>query len=151
MDTAVANLRITFVVIVVVTVLFGVYLHQLAQITAGTAAAAAVAEAAHILDNTDWDCTDSSPHWPTTIEAAAAAALARTSGSSAATATDFSLTADPSCSVIATVHRQRRWGALLAPCQSRRLSPPPEPASPPVWPCPRRADRAPRWMSPSRW
>lgn len=103
MDTAVANLRITFVVIVVVAVLFGIYLHQLAQITAGTAAAAAVAAAARTLDDADWDCTDSGPHWQTATEAAAAAATARTSGSSAATATDFSLTADPSCSVIATV------------------------------------------------
>ena len=127
MDTAVANLRITFVVIVVVAVLFGVYLHQLAQITAGTAAAAAVAAAAHALDNTHWDCTDTSPHWPTATQAAAAAAAARTSGSSAATATDFSLTADPSCSVIATVTVSaagaRYWlHARAAACRPTRAS-----------------------------
>ena len=127
MDTAVANLRITFVVIVVAAVLFGVYLHQLAQITAGTAAAAAVAAAAHNLDSTDWDCTGSSPHWPTATEAAAAAAVARTSGSSAATATDFSLTADPSCSVIATVTVSaagaRYWlHARAAACRPTRAS-----------------------------
>ena len=125
MDTAVASLRITFVVIVVVAVLFGVYLHQLAQITAGTAAAAAVAAAAHTLDSTDWDCTDSSPHWQTAT--AAAAALARTSGSSAATATDFSLTADPSCSLIATVTVSaagaRYWlHAKAAACRPTRAS-----------------------------
>ena len=127
MDTAVANLRITFVVIVVMAVLFGVYLHQLARITAGTAAAAAVAAAAHNLDNTDWDCTDSSPHWQTATEAAAAAAAARTSGSSAAIATDFSLTADPSCSVIATVTVSaagaRYWlHARAAACRPTRAS-----------------------------
>ena len=127
MDTAVASLRITFVVIIVVSVLFGIYLHQLAQITAGTAAAAAVAAAAHTLDHTDWDCTDSSPHWQTATEAAAAAAAARTSGSSAATATNFSLTADPSCSVIATVTVSaagaRYWlHARAAACRPTRAS-----------------------------
>ncbi|MYE64438.1 MAG: hypothetical protein F4231_00750 [Acidimicrobiaceae bacterium] len=127
MDTAIASLRITFVVIVVVSVLFGVYLHQLAQITAGTAAAAAVAAAANALDNSNWDCTDSGPHWRTATEAAATAAVARTLGSSAATATDFSLTADPSCSVIATVTGSaagaRYWlHARAAACRPTRAS-----------------------------
>ena len=127
MDTAVANLRITFVVIVVMAVLFGVYLHQLARITAGTAAAAAVAAAAHTLDNTGWDCTETSPHWPTATQTAAAAAVARTAGSSAATATDFSLTADPSCSLIATVTVSaagaRYWlHARAAACRPTRAS-----------------------------
>ncbi len=103
MDTAIAALRIVFVVIVVVVVIFGVYLHQLAEITAATAAAVAVGEAVHTLDETDWDCTASGPDWQAAAAAGAVAAAARTSGTSAAIATDFSLSADPSCSVIATV------------------------------------------------
>lgn len=103
MDSAVAALRVVFVVIVVVAVVFGVYLHRLAAITAATAAAAAAADAVHTLDQTEWDCTETSPQWQSATEAAALAAAARTSGTSATLATGFSLSADPSCSVIATV------------------------------------------------
>lgn len=103
MDSAVAALRVTFVVIVVVVVVFGVYLHQLGEITAATAAATAAGAAVSTLDKTDWDCTDSNPHWQAATEAAAVAAATRTANSSAAVATDFSLSVDPACSVIATV------------------------------------------------
>ena len=127
MDSAVAALRVTFVVIVVVVVVFGVYLHQLGEITAATAAAAAAGEAVNTLDRTDWDCTQAGPHWQAATEAAAAAAATRTANTSAAIATDFSLSADPACSVIATVTVSaagaRSWlHAKAAACRPTRAS-----------------------------
>ncbi len=127
MDSAIAAVRIVWVVIVVVVVTFGIYLHQLAHITAATAAAAAVGEAVHTLDRTDWDCTPSGPDWQAAAQAAAIAAAARTSGTSAAVATDFSLSADPSCSMIATVTvtaagARRLLHAKAAACRPSRAS-----------------------------
>lgn len=103
MDTAFGALRTTALIFVVVAVSFGIYLHQLARITASTAAVAAATAAAHALDGTGWDCTDSHAGWAEAEEAAARAAAARTGARSAATATGYTLTAEPSCTVVAAV------------------------------------------------
>ena len=103
MDTAFAALRTTAMVFVVVAVCFGVYLHQLARITASTAAVAAATAAAQLLDGSGWDCTDTHPGWADAEQAAARAAAARTVARSATTATGYTLTAEPSCTVVATV------------------------------------------------
>lgn len=113
MDTAFAVLRTTAVIFVAVAVSFGIYLHQLARITASTAAVAAATAAAQALDGTGWDCTDSHTGWARAEEAAARAAATRTGARSAATATGYTLTAGPSCTVVATVTvgaaGARRW------------------------------------------
>lgn len=103
MDTAFAALRTTAMIFVVVAISFGVYLHQMARITASTAAVAAATAAAQALDRTGWDCTDSHTGWAEAEEAAARAAAARTGARSGATATGYTLTAEPSCTVVATV------------------------------------------------
>ena len=103
MDTAFGALRTTAMIFVVVAVSFGIYVHQLARITASTAAVAAATAAAQTLDGTGWDCTDSHTGWAEAEEAAARAAAARTGSRSAATATGYTLTAEPSCTVVATV------------------------------------------------
>ena len=103
MDTAFAGLRTTAIIFVVVAISFGVYLHQVARITASTAAVAAATAAAQALDGTGWDCTDTHPRWSDAQEAAATAAAARTGARSAATATGYTLTAEASCTVVATV------------------------------------------------
>ena len=103
MDTALAALRTTAMIFVVVAVSFGVYLHQVARITASTAAVAAATAAAQVLDGTGWDCTDTHASWTDAEEAAARAAAVRTRARSATTATDYTLTAEPSCTVVATV------------------------------------------------
>ena len=103
MDTAYAALHTTAMIFVVVAVSFGIYLHQVARITASTAAVAAATTAAQALDGTGWDCTDSHSGWDDAEEAAARAAAARTGARSAATTTGYTLTAEPSCTVVATV------------------------------------------------
>ena len=103
MDTAFGALRTAAMIFVVVAVSFGIYLHQVARITASTAAVAAATAAAQALDRTGWDCTDSHTRWAEAEEAAARAAAARTGARSAATATGYTLTAEPSCTVVATV------------------------------------------------
>lgn len=103
MDTAFAALRVTAVIFVVVAISFGVYLHQVARIAASTAAVAAAAAATQILDGTGWDCTDTHPGWPDAEEAAARAAVMRTRAHSATTATGYTLAAEPSCTVVASV------------------------------------------------
>lgn len=103
MDTAFAALRTTAMIFVVVAVGFGVYLHQVARITASASAVAAATAAVRVLDDTGWDCTDSHAGWAEAEGAAARAAAARTGSQSAATATGYTLTAEPSCTVVATV------------------------------------------------
>ncbi len=103
MDTAFAALRATAMIFVVVAISFGTYLHQLARITASTAAVAAATAAAQTLDRAAWDCTETHTGWAGAVEAAARAAAARTGARSAATATGYTLTAEPSCTVVATV------------------------------------------------
>lgn len=103
MDTAFAALRTTALIFVVVAVSFGIYLHQVARITASTAAVAAATAAAQVLDGASWDCTDAHPGWAEAEESAARAAATRTGARSAATATGYTLTAEPSCTVVATV------------------------------------------------
>ena len=103
MDTAFAALRTTATIFVVVAISFGIYLHQLARITASTAAVATATAAAQTLDGTGWDCTTSHTVWAEAEEAAAQAAATRTGARSAATATGYTLTAEPSCTVVATV------------------------------------------------
>ncbi len=103
MDTAFGALRTTAMIFVVVAVSFGIYLHQVARITASTAAVAAATAAAQVLDGAGWDCTDTHSGWADAEEAAADAAAARTGARSAATATGYTLTAEPSCTVVATV------------------------------------------------
>ncbi|MDE0162492.1 MAG: hypothetical protein OXL98_12235 [Acidimicrobiaceae bacterium] len=103
MDTAFAALRATAMIFVVVAISFGTYLHQLARITASTAAVAAATAAAQTLDRAAWDCTETHTGWAGAVEAAARAAAARTGARSAATATRYTLTAEPSCTVVATV------------------------------------------------
>ena len=103
MDTAFAGLRTTAMIFVVVAVSFGVYLHQVARITASTAAVAAATAATRVLDEAGWDCTDTHAGWAEAEEAAARAAATRTGSRSAATATGYTLTAEPSCTVVATV------------------------------------------------
>ena len=103
MDTAFGALRTAALVFVVVAISFGVYLHQVAKITASTAAVAAATAAAQVLDDAAWDCTDTHPRWSDAAEAAARAAAARTGARSGATATGYTLSAEPSCTVLATV------------------------------------------------
>ena len=113
MDTAFGALRTAAMVFVVVAISFGVYIHQVAKITASTAAVAAATAAAQILDDAAWDCTDTHPRWSDAEEAAARSAAARTGARSGATATGYTLTAEPSCTVVATVTvgaaGTRRW------------------------------------------
>ena len=103
MDTAFAALHTTAMIFVAVAISFGIYLHQVARITASTAAVAAATAAAQALDRTGWDCTDSHTGWAGAEQAAARAAAARTGARSATTATGYTLTAEPSCTVVATV------------------------------------------------
>ena len=103
MDTAFGALRTTAMVFVVVAISFGVYIHQVAKITASTAAVAAATAAARVLDDAAWDCTDTHHRWTAADQAAARAAAARTGDRSAATATSYTLAAEPSCTVVATV------------------------------------------------
>ncbi|MXV98845.1 MAG: hypothetical protein F4Y05_00400 [Acidimicrobiaceae bacterium] len=127
MDTAFAALRTTAMIFVVVAVSFGIYLHQLARITASTAAVAAATAAAQALDKVGWDCTDTHTGWAGAEEAAARAAAARTGDRSAATATGYTLTAAPSCTVVATVTvgaaGARRWlEATAVACRPSRAA-----------------------------
>ena len=127
MDTAFAALRTTAMIFVVVAISFGVYLHQVARITASTAAVAAASAAAQALDGTRWDCTDSHTAWAEAEEAAARAAAARTGARSAANATGYTLTAEPSCTVVATVTvgaaGVRRWlEATAVACRPSRAA-----------------------------
>lgn len=103
MDTAIGALRTGGVVLVVVALAFGAYIHQVARITASGAALAAVTAAAQTLDSTDWDCLDSGPRWEAAVTASARAAAAHTASSSAATATDYTLATDAGCTVVASV------------------------------------------------
>ena len=103
MDTALGALRTTAMIFVVVALSFGVYLHQMARITASTAAVAAATAATQVLDSTGWDCTETHAGWADAEEAAARAAAARTGARTAATPTGYTLTAEPSCTVVATV------------------------------------------------
>ncbi len=127
MDTAFGALRTTAMIFVVVAVSVGIYLHQLARITASTAAVAAAAAAAQVLDDTEWDCTDTHTGWAGAEEAAARAAAARTGARSATTATGYTLTAEPSCTVVATVTvgaaGARRWlEATAVACRPSRAA-----------------------------
>ena len=127
METAFAGLRITAMIFVVVAVSFGVYLHQVSRITASTAAVAAATTAAQVLDGTGWDCTDTHVGWVDAEEAAARAAAARTGARSATTATGYTLTAEPSCTVVATVTvgaaGARKWlEATAVACRPSRAA-----------------------------
>ena len=127
MDTAFGALRTTAMIFVVVAVCFGIYTHQVAKITASTAAVAAANAAATVLDDTGWDCTDTHPRWTDATQAAARAAAARTSGRSATTATGYTLKAEPSCTVVATVTvgaaGTRRWlEATAVACRPTRAA-----------------------------
>lgn len=127
MDIAIAALRTTAVIFVVVSISLGIYVHQVAKITASAAAVAAANAAAQVLDDASWDCTDTHPRWPDAEVAAARAAATRTGGRSAATATGYTLTADPSCTVVATVTAgaagARRWlEASAIACQPARAA-----------------------------
>lgn len=102
MDTAFGALRTTAMIFVVVAISLGVYLHQLAGITASSAAVAAATAAVQVLDEVGWDCTDTHPGWAVAEEAAARAAANGTRARSAATATGYTLRAEPSCTVVAT-------------------------------------------------
>lgn len=127
MDTAFGALRTTAMIFVVVAISFGVYLHQLARITASTAAVAAATAAAQTLDGRGWDCTETHAGWDAAEEAAARAAAARTGIRSAATATGYTLSAEPSCTVVATVTvgaaGARRWlEATAVACRPSRAA-----------------------------
>ncbi|MCY3619773.1 MAG: hypothetical protein F4Y99_00155 [Acidimicrobiaceae bacterium] len=127
MDTAFGALRTTAMIFVVVAISFGVYLHQLARITASTAAVAAATAATRVLDDSDWDCTETHTGWTDAEEAAARAAAARTGARSAATATGYTLSAEPSCTVVATVTvgaaGVRRWlVATAVACRPSRAA-----------------------------
>ena len=127
MDTAFGALRTTAMIFVVVAVSLGIYLHQLARITASTAAVAAATAAAQALDKSGWDCTETHTGWADAEEAAARAAAARTGARSAATATGYTLTAEPSCTVVATVTvgaaGVRRWlEATAVACRPSRAA-----------------------------
>jgi len=127
MDTAVAALRTTAMIFVVVAICFGIYLHQLARITASTAAVAAATAAAQALDKAGWDCTETHTGWAAAEEAAAQAAAARTGARSSATATGYTLTAEPSCTVVAAVTvgaaGARRWlEATAVACRPSRAA-----------------------------
>ena len=127
MDTAFAALRTTAMIFVVVAISFGTYLHQLARITASTAAAAAATAAAQALDKSGWDCTETHTGWADAEEAAARSAAARTGARSTATATGYTLSAEPSCTVVATVTvgaaGARRWlEATAVACRPSRVA-----------------------------
>ena len=127
MDTAFGALRTTAMIFVVVAISFGVYIHQVARITASTAAVAAANAAAQILDDAAWDCTDTHPRWSDAEEAAARSAAARTGARSGATATGYTLSAEPSCTVLATVTAgaagTRRWlEATAVACRPTRAA-----------------------------
>ncbi len=127
MDTAFAVMRTSAMIFVVVGISFGVYLHQVAKITASTAAVAAATAAAQSLDKTDWDCTATHDGWTAAEDAAAQAAASRTGGRSAATATAYTLRAEPSCTVVATVTvgaaGSRRWlEATAVACRPARAA-----------------------------
>ena len=127
MDTAFAALRTTAMIFVVVAVSFGVYLHQMARITASTAAVAAATAATRVLDDSGWDCTETHTGWADAEGAAARAAAARTGARSSATATGYTLTAEPSCTVVATVTvgaaGARRWlEATAVACRPSRTA-----------------------------
>ena len=127
MDAAFGALRTTAMIFVVVAISFGVYLHQLARITASTAAVAAATAAAQALDKAGWDCTETHIGWANAEEAAARAAAARTGARSAATTTGYTLTAEPSCTVVATVTvgaaGARRWlEATAVACRPSRAA-----------------------------
>ena len=127
MDTAFGALRTTVIIFVVVAISFGVYLHQLARITASTAAVAAATAATRVLDDSGWDCTETHTGWADAEEAAARAAAARTGARSSATATGYTLTAEPSCTVVATVTvgaaGTRRWlEATAVACRPSRAA-----------------------------
>ena len=127
MDTAFAALRTTAMIFVVVAICIGIYLHQLARITASTAAVAAATAAAQTLDKAGWDCTEAHTGWADAEAAAARAAAARTGARSTATATGYTLTAEPSCTVVATVTvgaaGVRRWlEATAVACRPSRAA-----------------------------
>ena len=127
MESAFAALRTTAMIFVVVAVSFGVYVHQVARITASTAAVAAATAAAQALDRVGWDCTDTHAGWAAAEEAAARAVAARTVARSATTATGYTLTAEPSCTVVATVTvgaaGVRRWlEATAVACRPSRAA-----------------------------
>lgn len=127
MDSAFAALRTTAMIFVVVAVSFGVYLHQVSRITASTAAVAAATAATRVLDEAGWDCTDTHTGWAHAEEAAAQAAATRTGDRSATTATGYTLTSEPSCTVVATVTvgaaGVRRWlEATAVACRPSRAA-----------------------------
>ncbi|MYI35909.1 MAG: hypothetical protein F4118_05710 [Acidimicrobiaceae bacterium] len=127
METAFAALRTTAMIFVVVAISFGIYLHQLARITASTAAVAAATAAAQSLDKASWDCTETHTGWAEAQKAAAQAAATRTRARSAATATGYTLTTEPSCTVVATVTvgaaGVHRWlEATAAACRPSRVA-----------------------------
>ena len=127
MNTAFAALRTTTMIFVVLAISFGIYLHQLARITASTAAVAAATAAAQALDKSGWDCTETHTGWADAEEAAARVAASRTGARSAATATGYTLSAEPSCTVVATVTvgaaGVRRWlEATAVACRPSRAA-----------------------------
>lgn len=103
MDTAIGMLRTSVVIFAVVAVLFGIYVRQLGEITAAAAASAGVGAAAAVLDAGDWDCTATGSLWQSADDAAVAAVAAHVSAGPSAVATDYTLTANPSCTLVATV------------------------------------------------
>ena len=127
MEAAIGALRSASVIFVVVAVLFGTYVHRLAKITASAAALAAAATAAESLGDTGWDCTGAGPHWDAAEEAAARAVATRTAATSSASAIDYTLAADPSCTVVASVTvaaaGARRWlEATAVACRPTRAA-----------------------------
>lgn len=127
METAFATLRTSALIFVVVGISFGIYLHQVARITASSAAVAAATAAAQVLDGAGWDCSDSHSGWLRAETAGAAAAVARTRSRSATTATGYALTAEPSCTVVASVTvgaaGVHRWlEATAAACRPSRAA-----------------------------
>jgi len=102
-DTAIGMLRTTVVIFAVVAVLFGIYIRQLAEITSAAAASVGVGAAAAVLDAGDWDCTTTDPLWPSADRAAFDAVAARVAAGPSTVATDYTLTAAPSCTLVATV------------------------------------------------
>ncbi len=103
MDTAYAAMHTTAMIFLTVSISFGVYLHQVAKVTASSAAVAAATAAVQVLEQSDWNCSDTHAAWPQAETAGAVAAATRTSARSAATATGYQLFAEPSCTVLARV------------------------------------------------
>ncbi len=103
MDTVYAALHTTAMIFLAVSISFGVYLHQVAKATASAAAVAAANAAVQVLEHSDWNCSDQHAAWPDAVQAGTVAAAARTDDRSAATATQYQMFAEPSCTVLASV------------------------------------------------